>query len=210
MAIFSHVDMMGPAHRQNQVQALAQKAAQNVLRRQRLRKLIQAGASAAQGQGGSTGMPVRSSMMHPAPGVHGHGRPNLAPNVLQQMIQGAGAPGAPMPGAVNPSGGGFDFNSIPDPTDPHQSPASLPDGAPKSGYGPSGTSGIAPDGSYIGDQAYSAQFPQDNPDSGGAMDAPALPGNGQLIPLGGGLFYDPINDTVTGGSGNAIRPGLQQ
>ena len=40
---------------------------------------------------------------------------------------------------------------------------------PLSGYGPSGTSGLAPDGTYIGDAAYSAQFPQDNPDSLGAM-----------------------------------------
>lgn len=210
MAIFSHVDLMGPAHRQNQVQVLAQKAAQNVLRRQRLRKLIQ--GAAAQAGGGGAGMPVHGSMVHHAPGTRGHiQRAAIPADQLQSMLQGAGGPaGVVMPGMTNPSGGGYDFGSIQDPTDPHQSPASLPPdtvdnqssatpppmfpGAPGSPGttggigGPPSTPGGGSGGGYVGITPFT----------------PMPPG---AIPLGGGLFYDPATDTVIGG--NAHTPGLQ-
>lgn len=221
MAIFSRVDVMGPAHRQNQVQAFAQKAAQNVMRRQRLRKLIQSGAAAAGaaagGASGGVGQPFRGSMVHRATGMRGRiQRTGLTPETLKSMLQGAGTPGfIPVPGAVNPSGGGYDFSSIPDPTDPHQSPASLPSNYTTPKYLGNGQwiggdgqqfSSFNPDGSYIGDEAFSAHFPEDNPDSLGAMDSEPLPNNGFLIPLGGGMFYDPTTDSVLPG-GNARTPG---
>jgi hypothetical protein len=198
VSIFAPQNVMGPAHRGNMVQQLAQNAAQNVMRRQKLKALLQNATGQGHAVGG--GQPFRSSVMGHTTGVRGA---TFRPGQAAPFGSPGGASflsaGGTMPVANYPDAGPQDLPSLPS-NDPAQSPSSTQPGPT--------TSGLGPDGTYIGDAAYSAQFPQDNPDSGGAADSPALPGNGQLIPLGNGTFYDPATDTITTGGG--VRPGLQQ
>jgi len=120
MAIFNPIDVMGPAHRGAQIQQLAQNAAQNVMRRQKMRSLIAQGARGAAQAG--AGQPINSSArMHPT-------------SLRGLTLAGAGmaAPGAqggrgvgPSDGSLGAGGGGYDYPSLPSPADPMQSAHSL-------------------------------------------------------------------------------------
>jgi hypothetical protein len=138
MAIFNPVDMMGPAHRGAQIQKLAQNAAQNVMRRQRMRSLIHAGASVAgRGAGGASGgvgggIPFQSSMRARPQGTHStFMRPPGGPQSIAEILASAGQRAqSPSGGFFGNAGGGFDFTSLPDPNDPRQA---TPDTMPRPG-----------------------------------------------------------------------------
>src|SRR5690242_21066974 len=121
------MNVMGPAHRGNTIQALAQNAAQGVLRRQRMRQLLQQGAAAAGTGGAGVSKLFRSSMDGHGLGTRGGiQRPGLSQQVIAQLLRGSGGV-ATMPGgstarqlggAYAAGGGGYDFGSIADPNDP--------------------------------------------------------------------------------------------
>lgn len=229
MALFGTLNVMGPAHRGAQLQSLAQTAAQNVMRRQRMKALLRTGAAAAAQAGaghaaGGPGMRIRGSAMHSMVGTRGHiQRPNLTADQLAQMARSAAnqghLPDGRLGGVYGPGGGGFDFGSIPDSSDHSQSPASLEATAAVQGGGepPKGTPALNPsyvsDGqggyTYVGPDPSTLQPGQayPNPDGSGTsyapipgMDAPAPSGNvgTNLIPLGNGMYYDPVADAIRG------------
>jgi hypothetical protein len=102
MAIFQPVDMAGPAHRGGTIQQLAQAAAQNVMRRQRMRSLLAQGARA--GSGGT--QPFRSSVQARPMGVRG--------SVLAD-VSGMGSKSQLISQMLAPSQrGGYDYPSLPD------------------------------------------------------------------------------------------------
>jgi hypothetical protein len=204
MAIFNPIDMMGPAHRGAQVQQLAQNAAQNVLRRQKMRALLAQGARGA-AQAGAGQQINSSARMHPtglrgltlhgAGGLDMHGAPN-----------GLGGNAFGNDGSMGNAGGGYDYPSIPAPVDPMQSAQSTVPGAVSQVPAPPAPS------AQTAQTSASAPIvaPTTNPD-GTQMSV----GNDMgvhlatdPIHLGGGLYYDPNTDTVTGGlSTSSIRPG---
>lgn len=114
-------------NRSTMLQQAAQSAAQNVMRRNKLRSLI-GGATGAGGGGASMGSPIHAAALgKPIGTAGGISRPAAAlggQTLAQQLAAAAGA--AQIPGAYNPSGGGADFSSVPDPADGHQSPQTLP------------------------------------------------------------------------------------
>jgi hypothetical protein len=226
VALFS-----GGAHPGVNIQALAQNAAQNVLRRQRMRKLLQAGAAAAgaAGGGGVTRL-MRSSMEGRGMGVRGHvQRPGFDAQTLAAMLRGAanqatlpgGGLSANLGGMFSMGGGGYDFGAIADPNDPSQSPRSIdptqvtqnavaPVGITDQNYGP-------PDNPYVPGSPGEPGI-NSGPSQGTNINAgPVLPGGDPTnvalppgthgwIPLGGGMFYDPVNDIVRGGSSPSLNP----
>lgn len=199
----------GPAS----IQQLAQNAAQNVLRRQRMKALLQAGASSAAGEG---------SAMGGARPVHG----SFAPHTMQlnpgqfrlpyQTLAGlaAGARGSHAGfgtgGVIGGGGGGADFASLPNPHDHSQSPSSVigpqptqPAPAPAT---PGGQGQILHVGESTNPVGGSSPYDGQGPVLPGAVNSsPGVPTGVNWIPLGGGLFYDPENDLVRGGS-SAVAP----
>lgn len=227
MAFFQPVNVMGPAHRGATIQMLAQNAAKSLAMRQRLRGIIHQGApdSVAGGAVGGAGSPT--SMIHGSFQGHSVGerggvqRPALTMQQLQDMISRASGkfgsgPDGRFGGMTNPGGGGFDFGSIPDPGDPHQSPASIGSAplqpvpaagtpAPNPSFTANGSGGYT----YSGPPAASLSPGQAYPSPSGSgtsfaptpgMDAPAPSGNvgTTLIPLGNGMYYDPVADAIRG------------
>lgn len=224
MAIFQPVDMMGPAHRGAQIQQLAQNAAQNVMRRQRMKSLIQSSASAAGqaaqtgtgamgGFGGGGGNPFQGSMRGRPQGQRGSIlRPpmSLGSSLADLMASGAAArlPGTSDTGGMyGPGGGGFDFGSLPDPNDMSQSPASMGSipahetpPAPPTGAAPitapGGGTGIAyPTTAAAGRSPEAGMGAAANP---AAVDTSGA--SGGLVHLGNGLYYDPVTDSLRGGN----------
>jgi hypothetical protein len=196
MTLFQPVDMMGPAHRGGQFQQMAQMAAQNVLRRQKLRALIQQSAAGARG---GTAQPFRGSThMRPLGGNRGGlFRPP------GQDVSTAHAPGAPPPFSY-PDPGPMDLPSLPDPTDPSQSPQSIqapnqfdPTQTPPPLTAPSGFS-PAPQTAPSG---FGGGTPPPQTAPSGFTGGGDASGGGGLIPLGNGMYYDPVTDTVHGGGG---------
>lgn len=202
MAIFAPVNMMGPAHRGPQLQALAQKAAQNVMQRQRLRTMLRTSAGAARAgaaPGGGQGLMTAQRGVHTALSQHA---PNMPNQGIAAMLGGnGGASPVDTSGMYNSSGGGADFQSIPDPNDPTQSPASV--------GGSSALAAINPGGAlWNGAASSSSNVNSGTSNGGGSLFTPndgSTPstGGGGLIPLNGGLFYDPVSDTVVGGQAPA-------
>lgn len=221
------------------LQQAAQTAAQNVMRRNKLRAMIGKTAGAAGGGGATMGSPIHAQNLgRPIGTAGGINRPGGVigggQTLAQQLLDAMGH--ATTPGAFNPTGGGADFTSVPDPNDGHQSPQTLPNqgvfptpgqipgtppltiptpppgtpgytggaapavgtqqpvggaGAGATSPGPStGVPGaLAGGGSFLGGAA-------------GAIGSPAAGvGGGSMIPLGGGLFYDPHTDSVVGPGG---------
>lgn len=213
LSIFQPVDPSGPAHQGNQtLQKLAQGAAQNVLRRQRMRALLAQGARGAAGGSVGGSVPTRSSVNARPVGVRsrildpGFNRPgaNNAGGLGHGNGNGLGDTG--FGGVLGAGGGGYDYPSLPDPNDASQGAAAThgPFSAPPSGFGvdPSGP------GNYIGaDGSANTLTPHDPTQMGDAgigvstVTGTAIPGthaaNG-LLHLGNGLFYDPVNDAIHG------------
>jgi hypothetical protein len=184
-----------------------------------MRALLQRGAAGAAQRGG--GQQIHSSLReHPTSlrGLSLRGGPGAG--IGNGVGNGFGHPADV--GAYSSGGGGYDYPSIPDPTDPTQSPASTAPGpvadalpAPASPgpvspgpslpapYAPAGTLAptiASPTGGTETLTSPSSDFYRTDPSSGGA------------IHLGNGLYYDPSTDSVVGSSdlgGNARRPGAQ-
>lgn len=217
MALFGTLNVAGPANRQGTLQTLAQNAAQAVLRRQRLKQVLsQAAATGGGGAQSGPNTPFQSSMHGRSMGVRGATmRPDLAPDVLAQMARAAGRPGhvpdGGYGGVFRRGGGGFDFGALPSP-DPSAHPSDVgsspfhpapvaPGGLPQN-INPGGPMQPAPTGAPV-------SSPIPTPGGSGAIQpapaegSPAGPGTSaphQWIPLGSGLFYDPVNDIVRGPS----------
>lgn len=106
----------------------------------------------------------------------------------------------------NPNGP--EFGSIPSPGDPHQSPGSVagPHFIPPQVHSPTAPNNAAavPHPSSTPPAAAGAAL-----NSGASFNDPtAAPAGGNLIPLGNGLHYDPVTDTVVGGGyGNSSTSG---
>lgn len=203
MAIFNPIDTMGPAHRGSQtLQQLAQTAAQNVMRRQRMRSLLQQGARSAAGGA----QPLRNSTLTRPTGVRGATMRNAVGNL--GGVSAGGTRFADPDGTINDGGGGYDYPSLPDPNDPSQSHSSTVPGSPghpgevgspvidpstgQPGYG--GAQWVNP-----GDGTTALGGPSGDPYHDTQPD-PGTVGNQQMIHLGGGLYYDPATDSVHGGS----------
>lgn len=207
MALFGTLNVAGPANRGATIQSLAQNAAQSVMRRQRLKALLQQATSA--GAHGGPGTPFQSSLNGRAVGTRGSTiRPDIPSDALAGMARAAGHSGH-MPGGVfGRGGGGFDFGAIPAPVDHSQSPASV-------GASPFHSAPIepAPNAPIVGGGFAHAGSSAPAPTPGPAPSAPggayegiqgaqgATPGNIHgWISIGGGLFYDPETDMVRGGA----------
>lgn len=194
------VNVMGPAHRGTQLAALAQTAAQNVMRRQRMRSLINNGASGARPPGLGQPLATAGRGLHtPGMPTPGHGVANAGSDMQSQLLAILSG------GQYNPSGGGGDFGSLPntDPTQPH------PQVGNPGGVMQPGAPALPPGTNPGGAAQWTSGAPSggaDNP-GGGAQWAGTGPAagtpSGGLIPLSGGLFYDPATDTVVGGGGAA-------
>lgn len=226
MAIFQPVNMMGPAHRGGQIQQLAQQAAQNVMRRQRMRSMLRTSAGAAR-----PAVTGAQGLLTAQRGHTGIPHPGLIPNMSAGLMAAAGPGAVPIQpvdtGALNSSGGGLDFQSIPDATDPQQSPQ-LGGNTPPAGTPPPPYAGApylggdrqpvppAPSTGGAGTGAASAALAgaasAGNAVGGvGSLFGPGgaiSPANAGLIPLNGGLFYDPSTDKVVGSSAAGSASGL--
>ena len=214
MALFGTLNVAGPANRQGTIQSLAQNAAQAVLRRQRLKALLSQAAGAA-GSHGGPGMPFNSSMRGHAVGTRGATmRPDLTRDQLAQMARSAGQaghlPGGGVGGVFGQGGGGFDFGGLPAPADHSQSQAEIgpspfhltptaPAGAANPPAPSQPQSPSSPSGDTFSPTAYFNGIDQSNQVD---QTGPTLSTAHGWIPLGGGLFYDPVNDIVRGGSGS--------
>ena len=222
MSLFQPVDMTGPANRSAQIQKLAQTAAQNVMRRQRMSALIRAGAAAAGSAAGGAVNAMHSSMRARPTGSRGSilrppmsvGGQSLA-EMLASAGQRASTPGA-FGGMYASGGGGFDFASLPDPNDPRQSNVDLgvpmshdtPPAPPVStgsvnSDAPNSVTALTAQGFRTGGPATGGFFdPSALPPGVYALDPPSDPNatvNGMLH-LGGGLYYDPVTDSLRGGN----------
>jgi hypothetical protein len=198
VSIFAPQNVMGPAHRGNVIAQLAQTAAQNVMRRQKMKSLIQSTASRA-GAGGAN-QPFRGSTMGHSTGVRGAvmrpGGAGAAPGMagLLQGMQGA------------PTGGGFANYPDPGPADMPSLPSQDPTQAPgETAPGPvsAAPQPAAPQPDTTPQQAQAIYS------GGGAVYSGMLPNgtttndNMNAIPLGNGLFYDPMTDSVMHSPGSA-------
>lgn len=211
MSLFQPVNVTGPAHRGNQIAMLAQTAAHNVMRKQKMKSLL--GKSARGAAGAGAAQAFQSALRAHPQGIHGHvqGRTDMGGDFLNpavsQLAQITGNGGNMADPGMNPSGSGYDFPSVPDNTDPSQSPASVQPNigdaitqqpAPYltgNGWTPSGTEGTtAPGGN-----------PNPTGSPYGGIPAPI---GSSLIHLGGGMYYDPATDSVTNGAQGATKPGL--
>ena len=200
MAIFQPIDPRGPAQRGNQtLQELAQSAAQNVIRRQRMRALLAQGARGAAGGAVGGSNPFRSSLNARPTGLRG-----LPPHAQGQALglgglhgngNGNGQFDPNNAGVFSSGGGGYDYPSLPDPNDPSQAPSgpTAPAAEVAGTTAPGGVSYATPAaaGSSVGTGQQSASDPS-SVDTSGA--------SGGLINLGNGLFYDPVTDAVHGGN----------
>lgn len=207
MSLFNPIDVQGPAHRGAQVQQLAQAAAQNVMRRQKMRSLLQQGARGAAQSG--AGQSLQSSARQHPTGLRGatlrdpgfnRGSVSLPAGLLGAQT-GDTFGSAPMDGSQNASGGGVDYPSIPSPTDASQSPTSTMPDPTTFVPGPSGTPGVPtnPLGSNGGN--FLGAPPTGNVPSDSVPADSNQPTNAnQPIHLGGGLYYDPLTDSVHGGN----------
>lgn len=192
MSLFNPVDVMGPAHRGAQVQHLAQTAAQNVMRRQKMRSLLARGASGAAQAG--AGQQIHSSQrMHPT-ALHGLALRNPGAVGVPGLFGGP-SPGARDDGSYGAGGGGYDYPSLPTPNDPMQSAAStMPDAVSQvPGYNPN----LAP--TPVGTASDGTPLINNNPNATNDAIQPHDAGGNAPIHLGGGLYYDPITDSVRGG-----------
>lgn len=199
--------MMGP-NRAQMLQQAAQSAAQNVMRRQKLRGMI--GKTVGGGGGATMGSPIRAmNMGKPVGTAGGVSRPGGVigggQTLAEQLLAAMGS--AATPGAFNPHGGGGDFSSLPDPNDPNQSPQTLPNqgighgAATAPGYvpptPPPGTPGyITPPGSTVGSWTptapqVAAQTPVGTPGAVGSW----APGGAQVGTAAG---------STVGGQGSAL------
>lgn len=193
------------------IQALAQNAAQNVLRRQRMRKLLQASAVMSGGGGGVSQL-MRSSLQGRMTGARGHiQHPGFDAQTLAAMLRGAanqatlpgGGLNAGLGGMFAMGGGGYDFGSIADPSDPSQSPRSIDPTQvqtnPTSPGGPNPNVGGQPGTGYNSGPSQGQNTQAGPVYPGGDPTNVSLPGGTHgWIPLGGGMFYDPVNDIVRG------------
>lgn len=198
------VNHAGPAS----IQQLAQNAAQNVLRRQRMKAMLGKASSAA-GAGGPLdiggGRRISGSFVnHPNGSQGGFRLPYQTLQSLQQAAQQYGNGGM-----FGPGGGGADFGSLPDPQDPYQSPGSLnpPQAQPAPSIGDAigptpPQSGVDAVNQIVPNGAQGTNLPVDNGGQAGPNGATGW------VPLGGGLFYDPTNDIVRGGNSAAPANGL--
>jgi hypothetical protein len=223
MALFGTLNVAGPANRQGTIQSLAPKAAQAVLRRQRLKALLSQ-AAATTGAGavrGGPGTPIHSSMRGHAVGTRGATmRPDITADQLAEMARSAGRaghlPGGIGGGVFGQGGGGFDFGALPAPADHSQAQASIgpspfhrtplapaPPANPVAPNGDGGGSPPVPEGGSPSGAGNPGTF---TPDAYFSGINTTLPQNVHgWVPLGGGLFYDPVNDIVRGGSsGNGL------
>lgn len=217
MALFGTLNVAGPAHRGAQISALAQNAAQAVLRRQRLKQTLTQAAAMAGGHGGG-GVPMHSSTRGRPVGVRGATmRPDLAANTLAEMARSAGRaghlPGGAAGGVFGQGGGGFDFGGLPAPADHSQSlvlqgpspfrsmPVAPAANAPAINRPPVGAQLTTPSGQpYINDNAGPTN-PASVPATIQATQDAGMPSAVHgWVSLGGGLFYDPVNDIVRGPS----------
>lgn len=211
----------------------AQTAAQNVMRRNKLRALIGKGAAGAGGGGTGMGSPNRAmSLGKPIGTAGGISRPSAAMGGGQTLAEqlAAAMGGANTPGAFNASGGGADFQAIPDPHDGGQSPQTLPNqGIGTGGYLPAPPIPSAPGTPIGGAPGYATPTPgaitsPNAPNTGASpIISPNAPGagssapigtpgagvspGGAMIPLGGNLFYDPATDSVVGPAGTPGNAG---
>lgn len=231
MALFGTLNVAGPANRGNQIQQMAQNAAQNVMRRQKLQALLQQSAAGAAAHGGGQGIPMRGSNAGHPVGVRGATmHPAINPDQLAAMARSAGQAGH-MPdgsygGVFGQGGGGYDFGGVPNAADHNQSPQllgpspfqSVPTGPPQAAGDPRPPVGAfvsnpsIPGGGYINDNAgptNQAAAPVAGPNPATAVntmqtaDATQSASGGAVrgwVSLGNGLFYDPVNDIVRGGS----------
>lgn len=214
MSIFAPQNVMRPAHRGGVIQHLAQGAAQNVMRRQKLKALLQHTAGQAGGHTVGRGQPFRASTQGHATGVRG------AVQRPPQFMHGLGATAQAFQGQgfanqadmfSQPDPGTLDLPSLPDAADPSQSPSSTsgPQVVDPTDPG-SGSAAEAPAASYyIGPDGQPVQYspaPAPSPgtysyDTGvlaGGVQIGSPQANGASIPLGNGLFYDPISDAIHG------------
>lgn len=204
MSFYSPVNSMGQ-NRSTMIQQAAQTAAQNVMRRQKLRTML--GKTVAGGGGATMGSPLRAQNLgKPIGTAGGISRPGGVigggQSLQQQLAAALGF--AQTPSAYNASGGGADFSSVPDPADGHQSPQTLPNQgvAPHQistapslmGSPPPGTPGFAPlpaSGSVGSWVPSPSQIASQLPPAGGGT---AVSGGGQLTPGGaptGGIVGTP-------------------
>jgi hypothetical protein len=210
MTIFNPIDMMGPAHKSNQtLQQLAQGAAQNVMRRQKMRALLAGSARGAASPG--MGQPFRSSL---------NGRPGgVKSSVLMRMLGGPGANGMGNghgnDGVFGAAGGGYDYPSLPSQTDPMQSMASTRPNiaaqvpvAPPSPMQPTPPPpGVATPQSVAAQGGFATSsgpgYTLVGPDAKMAGHIDPASSDVSMIHLGDGIFYDPNTDTI------ARHPGQQ-
>lgn len=212
MAVFAPVNMMGPAHRQASIQQASQAAAQNVMRRQRMKALIGRGAAGVNSTGQQQmlrgSMAARPSGVHPASMLlPGGGMGTLAQQLALSSASATLPNGA---NGMNPNGSGSDFGAVADPNDGQQAPVSVTPGTPGAVPQWPGT----PNG---GGSLFVGQPPNvatGGPNGGGSLfvgndgNSGGPPAGGGSIPLGGGLFYDPATDQVHG-AGGPITKGAQ-
>lgn len=216
MGIFQPVNVAGPANRSGQIQKLAQTAAQNVMRRQRMRSLIHSGAAAAgrAASVGGTSNPIASSLRMRPTGSRGSilrppmsvGGGSLA-SMLASAAERATTPGGDIGGMFGAGGGGFDFGSLPDPNDPRQSftdlamPMAQDTPAPAEGTSPRVT---APGGyeqlTYPTTAAASASNEAGSLNMQNPAGVDTSGASGGLVHLGNGLYYDPVSDSLRGGN----------
>lgn len=206
--IFAPQNVAGPANRGGVIQQLAQGAAQNVMRRQKLKALLQTTAGQAAGSGAA--QPFRASTMGHATGVRGAVmRPAGAAHggLALTQLNGAGGGGVGVPGlAQYADPGQADLPSLPG-NDPTQSPVStapIPVMVPPDAPNGAGASYPTPQTAQAAASSPGAPGVTD-PGSANFGDASGSGGNVTpgWIPLGGGVFYDPVNDIVRGGGGTA-------
>jgi hypothetical protein len=169
-----------------------------------MRALIQAGASVAGAAGvGGVNPRLNSSMRTRPIGTRGSIlRPPTSVGIFQDLVGGL-TQGASLPnqsgGMYGAGGGGFDFGSLPDPNgaDPaaiQGQGASATAGPPTTGFTPGLPStpvGTATDGTPLSNNNPNA--PDDE------VGGPLGTANNGMFHLGGGLYYDPVTDSLRGG-----------
>lgn len=197
--MFHPFNVQGPANRVNQVQQLAQNAAQNVLQRQKLRALLSQTLGGAPSTAGG-GNPIRGSFNHSEMGQRGDVyRPMLLPGYGNSVGFGHGNPF---------NGAGTEFGSLPG-SDPGQSPQSYGPPPPQRPVSsppqrPASPAQSSPSGGAT-PAAPSAPLP--NAPGGGYINPvwQSLPGSpsSNLVTLANGFRYDPVSDQVFGGGGHS-------
>lgn len=197
MTLFQPVDVMGPAHRAPQLAALAQHAAANVMRRNRMKALLAQGARGARSAG--AGQPFRNSLNMRPLGNRGATLKGLAGLITggSNVLGGGNGRLRQDDGVFGAGGGGYDYPSIPDPTDPRQSPVGA--GPATAWPGPTPHGGVG-----------TADMPASGPDfngPGGSVQGGSLfgPDQGSQLGAAAGVDYS-TPDTPEGWAAVAPQP----